>query len=84
MKYYLLILLISILLSMPGAICMAEEEKDHICFSSVDADEDGKVTFEEFKKYYGDDIAKFKTVDKDKDGNLTHDEYHEFLGHGAS
>ena len=46
--------------------------------------EDGKVTFKEYEKYFGNDKAKFNEADLDKDGQLTHDEYHNLLGHGSS
>ena len=62
----------------------AEEEKGHICFKTIDADENGEVTFEEFVKHLGDDRDKFNSVDQNEDGKLTHEEYHDFLGHGAS
>ncbi len=76
------ILLASLLVvsSVPG---WADEAKDHICFRALDADKDGRVTFEEFAKHYGTDEARFKAADADQDGQLTHDEYHALLGHGA-
>jgi len=61
-----------------------EEEKGHICFKTIDSNEDSRVTFEEFVKYLGDDRERFSSVDQNKDGELTHEEYHESLGHGAS
>lgn len=67
-----------------NAFCYAGQEKDHVCFRVVDANEDGSVTFQEFKKIYGDEKAKFEKVDLDQDGLLSHDEYHHFLGHGDS
>jgi hypothetical protein len=66
-------------------LCFAgEEEKGHICFNTIDSNEDYEVTFEEFAKYLGDDKEKFTSVDLNEDGKLTHEEYHESLGHGAS
>ena len=62
---------------------LADENKDHVCFRVLDTDKDGKVTYAEFEKVYGDDKQKFKEADTDNDGNLTHDEYHFFLGHGS-
>ena len=62
----------------------ADEKKDHICFRALDADQDDRVTLEEFEKHYGSEEAKFKAADADQDGKLTHDEYHDLLGHGAS
>jgi len=62
---------------------VAGEKADHVCFRSVDADHDGKVTLKEFAVHYGSDEAMFKAVDSNEDGHLTHEEYHDFLGHGA-
>jgi hypothetical protein len=62
----------------------AADDAGHICFRRIDADQDGKVTFEEFAAHYGKDEATFKAGDANGDGWLTHDEYHDFLGHGAS
>lgn len=64
--------------------CFAEEErshnkKDHICFRTVDEDKDGKVTFQEFMKVFGEDKKKFEAIDQDDDGNLSHDEYRQSL-----
>ena len=67
----------------PWALAV-EEEKGHICFKTIDADENGEVTFEEFVKHLGDDRDKFNSVDQNEDGKLTHEEYHDSLGHGAS
>ena len=61
----------------------ANEEKKHICFRRIDSDKDGKVTFQEYKKYFGDDMEKFKVIDLDNNGTLSHDEYHTSIGHGA-
>ena len=58
--------------------------KKHICFKSIDANRDGRVTFEEFKKFFGEDQRKFDATDLNSDGKLSHDEYHKSLGHGAS
>lgn len=77
------LILITALVSTPLSFAV-EEEKGHICFITIDADKDEKVTFEEFVEYLGDDKEKFKSVDQNGDGKLTHDEYHESLGHGAS
>lgn len=63
--------------------CAAAEGPGHICFRQIDSDHNGKVTFEEFAKHYGEDKKKFTLADVDGDGELTHDEYHDFLGHGA-
>lgn len=66
-----------------SALSMASEEKGHICFRIIDSDKDGKVTFQEFEKYFGNDLEKFKAIDLDEDGTLSHDEYHQSLGHGS-
>ena len=65
------------------SLSMANEEKGHICFRVIDSDQNGKVTFEEFKKYFGDDLQKFNAIDLDKNGTLSHDEYHNSIGHGS-
>ncbi len=53
--------------------------EDHICFSRVDSNHDGNANFQEFKKFYGDDLEKFKKMDQDNDEKITHDEYEEYL-----
>ena len=62
---------------------IAAAETDHICFHRIDADRNGKVTFQEFADHYDKAEKKFSSADKNGDGVLTHDEYHDFLGHGA-
>ena len=84
MKTIGVILLLATVLIVPVSLCRADEKQEHICFRTIDADHDGKVTFQEFEKYYGDDKAKFNAADLNHDGRLTHDEYHNFLGHGAT
>ena len=80
-KMFFLIAFFSMVLAVP---IWANEQKDHICFRALDADQDGLVTLAEFAKYYQNDEAKFKAADVDQDGKLTHDEYHDLLGHGSS
>ena len=80
-KTFFLIAFVSMVLTVPG---WANEQKDHICFRALDADQDGLVTLAEFEKYYQDGEAKFKAADADHDGKLTHDEYHDLLGHGST
>ncbi len=64
----------------PLSFCFAgDSEDDHICFKRIDSDQDDSATFEEFKKFYGDDLEKFKKIDQDDDGKFTHDEYEEYL-----
>ncbi|MFC1811344.1 EF-hand domain-containing protein [Thermodesulfobacteriota bacterium] len=83
MKNCVLTYLVVITLFISNALCFGNEGKSHICFRVVDADKDGKVTFQEFKKIYGDDKVKFEAIDLNDDGKLSHDEYHQFLGHGS-
>ena len=78
------IVFIYIILISPVTFSLADENKDHICFSALDSNKDGFVTFEEFEQAYDKDKEKFNMADGDKDGKLTHDEYHDLLGHGAS
>lgn len=61
----------------------ASEEGGHICFRTIDANQDGEVTHEEFSRYFSSDPQKFLSIDTDKNGVLTHDEYHDMLGHGS-
>jgi len=75
--------LIGIFLISTVLICMANENKDHVCFRVLDSNRDGMVTFQEFKQAYGDDKEKFNIADENEDGKLTHDEYHDLLGHGS-
>ena len=63
---------------------MAAEDADHICFQRIDADQNGKVTFQEFMVHYGKDKDKFNVADLDGDGLLIHDEYHDSFGHGKA
>ncbi len=84
MKKTSAILLITIFLTSSVALCLADEKKDHVCFRVLDTNKDGMVTFQEFKKFYGNDKEKFNDADMDEDGKLTHDEYHDILGDGSS
>lgn len=67
-----------------ASAAMGDEPKDHVCFSILDADGDGRVTFAEYNAYYKDDRQGFDAADTDGNGTLSHDEYHDRLGHGAS
>ena len=78
------ILLIVIFLTSSVALCLADENKDHVCFRVLDSNKDGMVTFQEFEQFYKNGKEKFNEADVDKDGKLTHDEYHNILGHGSS
>ncbi len=62
-----------------GLYLADDSGEDHICFTRIDANQNDIATFEEFKKFYGDDLEKFKKMDQDDDGKLTHDEYEEYL-----
>ena len=84
MKKTAIVLFITIFLILSVALCLADENKDHVCFRVLDSNKDGNVTFQEFEKYYGNDQEKFNKADMDGDGKLTHDEYHHLLGHGSS
>jgi len=78
------ILLIVIFLTSSVALCLGDENKDHVCFRVLDSNKDGMVTFLEFEQVYENGKEKFNEADVDKDGKLTHDEYHNILGHGSS
>ena len=84
MKSYFLLFAMVITIFISSVFCFGSEKKDHICFRVIDADKDGKVTFQEFAKVFGDDKEKFAATDLNGDGRITHDEYHQSLGHGAS
>ena len=75
---------VATLLFTPITISVADENKNHVCFRTLDSNKDGFVTFEEFEQVYENDKEKFKMADGDKDGKLSHDEYHDLLGHGSS
>lgn len=79
----LTIVLTALFLSCPASLCPADDDKGHVCFRSLDSNQDGIVTYQEFEKYYGNDEEKFNQADADKDGKLTHNEYHDLLGHGS-
>ena len=83
MKTTALLLSMIFLLSF-GAFAAADENKDHVCFRALDANQDGLVTLQEFERVYKDAAERFNAADVDKDGKLTHDEYHDSLGHGSS
>ncbi len=76
--------LMALLLTIPGTLSGAAEEKDHVCFRVLDSDGNGVVTMQEFETIYGKDGETFSKADADNDGTLTHDEYHVIVGHGAS
>ena len=84
MKKTSAILLITIFLTSSVALCLADENKDHVCLRVLDSNKDDMVTFQEFEKFYGNDKEKFNDADMDEDGKLTHDEYHDILGDGSS
>ena len=78
-KYIILSIALFTLISSLSFCFAGDSDKDHICFMRIDADQNDIATFEEFKKFYGDDLEKFKKMDQDDDGQLTHDEYEEYL-----
>lgn len=80
----IVVLLIGIFMVSLSALVLADENKGHVCFRVLDANQDGQVTLQEFEKVYNDEVERFKAADGDKDGKLTHDEYHDSLGHGSS
>ena len=84
MKHAISISIISCILAVSASLCRADEKQDHICFSTLDSNKDGMVTFQEFDKHYKNGRDKFNAADIDRDGKLTHDEYHDLLGHGSS
>ena len=80
MKQYITFGLTLLILISPLSFSFADGlGEDHICFSRIDSDQDGNATFQEVKKFYGDDLEKYKKMDQDKDGKLTHEEYEEYL-----
>lgn len=84
MKFILSLAAIFLLVFGTASAAMGGKPKDHVCFSILDADGDGRVTFAEYNAYYKDDRQGFAAADTDGDGALSHDEYHARLGHGAS
>jgi hypothetical protein len=82
MRILIAALIVTIALATSVAPGWASEKKDHVCFSVLDSNEDGVVTYPEFEKVYGDEKVKYAAADLDNDGKLTHDEYHDLLGHG--
>lgn len=83
MKNCALLGLIVFTIFMSYSVCIGSEDKSHICFRSIDTNNDGTVTFQEFRKVFGDDKETYDEVDLNRDGKLSHDEYHQALGHGA-
>lgn len=83
MKNIVSIIAIFCLLTVGPSHSQAAENTDHICFSFLDVNEDGRVTLDEFETYYKDGKANFNRADVDQDGTLTHDEYHDLLGHSS-
>ena len=83
MKHLLAALLTVAFLGVAPTPGESDENREHVCFRTLDANQDGVVSLEEFAGHYGDDRKRFDAADTDKDGQLTHDEYHAMLGHGA-
>jgi len=84
MMRILTVLMLAIFVLSIGAPVLANENKDHVCFRALDANQDGQVTLQEFEAVYNDAADRFKAADADKDGKLDHDEYHDSLKHGSS
>ena len=80
----IVVMLVGIFVLVSGSLGVADENKDHVCFRALDANQDGEVTLEEFERFYKDAADRFKAADADQDGTLTHDEYHDSLGHGST
>ena len=47
------ILLIVIFLTSSVALCLADENKDHVCFRVLDLNKDGKLTHDEYHNILG-------------------------------
>lgn len=82
MKTILTVSMVLLTIALP-AFSQDNESRAHICFRTLDADRDGRVTAEEFEPFYPDGEKLFVEADANRDGALTHDEYHSLLGHGA-
>lgn len=83
MKQFLSVAIVTVFFLLFTAASYSQAMQDHICFKKVDADQNGEVTYSEFKKIFEDGKEKFHRIDTDQNGVLTHDEYHKSLGHGA-
>ncbi len=80
MKIYIFFCLAIIVSLSPLSQSFADDApEDHICFKRIDSNHDDSATFQEFEKFYGNDLEKFQKMDQDNDGKLTHDEYEEYL-----
>lgn len=79
------ILCLAVVLAAPAGWAAASDESEpHICFRSVDRDQDDRITPAELKASYPDlKDSVFAELDKDGDNLLSHDEYHWALGHGS-
>ena len=61
----------------------SEEPAPHVCFRTIDGNQDGRVDFREFTKVFSDAVQQdFDEIDSNRDGVLSHEEYHDSLGHG--
>ena len=67
MKTYFSICFVIIAILTTSAFCLAGAEKNHVCFKIVDADKDGKVTFQEFKQFFDDGKEKFGAIIESKE-----------------
>ncbi len=80
MKKIITCLAVTFVLTISMSICFADDDhgENHICFKRVDQDRDGKVTPEEFSKFFPNDDTTFIKIDLDKDGSISHDEYEKY------
>ena len=75
---------VTMIVSLGASDLRASEHQGHVCFRTLDANQDGKVTMEEFTKAYPKKGQRlFEKADSNQDGVLVHGEYHDMLGHGA-
>lgn len=81
--FALLFVGLTLFASLPSA-AWADGGKSHICFRTLDADHNARVTWDEFHKGYPDyDRDKYQALDIDRDGELSHEEYHLALDRGS-
>lgn len=83
MKRYVVMCLVVFIVAAANTLCFGDGNRNHVCFKAIDADEDGAVTFLEFKQFFGDSQSKYDQIDLDGNGKLSHEEYHKSLGRGS-
>lgn len=80
--FALLFAWLTLLAPLPPA-AWADGGKSHVCFRTLDADHNSRVTWDEFHHGYPDyDRDKYQALDVDRDGELSHEEYHRALERG--